>query len=312
MTDIVTLTMNPCVDVSTSTPRVQPIRKLRCSEPRREPGGGGINVARVLRRLGSDVLALHTAGGASGARLDRLLDDEQVPHLSLPIAGETRESFHVHDLESRQEYRFVMPGPSLGEAEWQAALERVLALQPPPAYWVLSGSLPPGVPEDFYARLARQGRAVGSRVVIDASGPALAAALREGVYLCKPSLGELRALTGEPLPTPAHWQAAARQLVAQGRAEVVVLSLGADGALLAARDLLVQAPALPVVVQGAIGAGDSLVGGMVHALAAGASLREAFAQGMAASAAAVLHTGTGLCRPEDVARLRPQVVLQDL
>lgn len=312
MTDIVTLTLNPCVDVSTTTPRVQPIRKLRCTEPRREPGGGGINVARVLRRLGSEVLAVHTAGGASGAQLVALLRAEEVPGLVLPIAGETRESFHVHATEAAEEYRFVMPGPTLQAGEWQACLQEVVALQPAPRWLVASGSLPPGVPEDFYARLAHHCRSRGMRLVLDASGPALAAALAEGVYLCKPSLGELRGLSGEALAEPAQWHAAAQQLVAGHRAEVVVLSLGAEGALLAARDTLVQAPALPVVARGAIGAGDSLVAGLVHGLAGGASLREAFALGMATSAAAVLHTGTALSQPQDVARLRPLVVLQDL
>lgn len=311
MTDILTVTLNPCVDVSTATERVQPIRKLRCTAPRREPGGGGINVARVLQRLGADCLALYAAGGTSGALLGELLQAEQVPGLCMPIAGQTRESFHVHELAGRQEFRFVMPGPTLDEAEWQACLQRIMAM-PSPRYLVASGSLPPGVPDDFYARLARYCRSQGIRLVLDASGPALAAALAEGVYLCKPSLGELRALTGEPLVTATEWRAAAQQLVAHGRAEVVVVSLGPDGALLAARDALIQAPALPVVAQGAIGAGDSLVGGLVQGLAAGASLREALALGMAASAAAVLHTGTGLCRPDDVARLLPQVVLQDL
>jgi len=312
MTDILTVTLNPCVDVSTSTERVEPIRKLRCQNPRREPGGGGINVARVLQRLGAPCTALYPAGGASGALLGRLLQQEQVPGLCVPIAGETRESFHVHELASRQEYRFVMPGPTLNEAEWQACLERIATRQPAPRYLVASGSLPPGVPDDFYARLARHSRASGSRFVLDASGPALAAALQEGVYLCKPSLGELRALTGQPLTGAAQWRAAVQQLVAQGRAEVVVLSLGADGALLASPAGLVYAPALPVEVQGAIGAGDSLVGGMLHALAGGASLRAAFARGVAAATASLLSTGTALCRPADVERLHAAVLLQDL
>lgn len=312
MTDIVTLTMNPCVDVSTSTERVQPTRKLRCQTPRREPGGGGINVARVLQRLGADVLAIYPAGGDSGARLERLLQAEQVPALRLPIAGETRESMHVWELSARQEYRFVMPGPTLAEAEWQTCLERVAALQPFARYLVASGSLPPGVPDDFYARLARLARARGARFVLDASGPALAAALEVGVFLVKPSLGELRALTGLPLESREQWCAAAQQLVRQGRAEVVVLSLGEQGALLVTPAAVTLAPALPVTVRSAVGAGDSLVGGLLQALAAGADLRQAFVRGVAAASAALLASGTGLCRPEDVERLQTQVTLQDL
>ena len=312
MTDIVTLTMNPCVDVSTSTERVQPTRKLRCATPKREPGGGGINVARVLHRLGADVLALYPAGGDSGARLGRLLQAEQVPALSLPIAGETRESLHVRELSAQQEYRFVMPGPTLAEAEWQSCLERTAALQPFPRYLVASGSLPPGVPADFYARLARLARARGARFVLDASGPALAAALQAGVFLVKPSLGELRALTGSALENRAQWCAAAQQLVRQGQAEVVVLSLGEQGALLVTAAAVTWAPALPVPVHSAVGAGDSLVGGLLQALAAGADVRQAFVRGVAAASAALLASGTGLCQPADVERLQAQVRLQDL
>lgn len=312
MTDIVTLTMNPCVDVSTLTERVQPTRKLRCSAPKREPGGGGINVARVLHRLGASCLAVYPAGGDSGARLGRLLQAEQVPALCLPIGGETRESFHVRDESAQVEYRFVMPGPPLNEAEWQACLDAVAARQPFPRYLVASGSLPPGVPGDFYARLARLAQAHGSRFVLDASGPALAAALQVGVFLFKPSLGEMRALSGEALETDVQWRSAAQKLVAQGRAEVVVLSLGEHGALLVSAAGMTFAPALPVTVHSAIGAGDSLVGGMLQALAAGAALRDAFARGVASATAALLATGTGLCQPADVARLRTQVLLQDL
>ena len=312
MTDIVTLTMNPCVDVSTSTERVQPTRKLRCAAPKYEPGGGGINVARVLHRLGADVLALYPAGGDSGARLERLLEAEQVPALRVPIAGETRESMHVWELSARQEYRFVMPGPTLAEAEWQRCLERVTALQPFPRYLVASGSLPPGVPADFYARLARLARLRGARLVLDASGPALAAALQAGVFLVKPSLGELRALTGLALENRTQWCAAAQQLVRQGQAEVVVLSLGEEGALLVTAAGVTLAPALPVAVHSAVGAGDSLVGGLLQALAAGADVRQAFVRGVAAASAALLASGTGLCQPADVERLQAQVSLQDL
>lgn len=312
MTDIVTLTMNPCVDVSTVTERVQPTRKLRCQAPTRQPGGGGINVARVLHRLGASCLAVYPAGGDSGALLGRLLQAEQVPARCLPIDGETRESMHVRDESAQLEYRFVMPGPGLHENEWQACLDTIAAMQPFPRYLVASGSLPPGVPIDFYARLAQLAHAHGARFVLDASGPALAAALQVGVYLFKPSLGELRALSGEPLEHDTQWQSVAQQLVKQGQAEVVVLSLGEHGALLVSRDGMTFAPALPVTVHSAVGAGDSLVGGMLQALANGSALREAFARGVASATAALLDTGTGLCQPADVRRLQAQVLLQEL
>jgi len=310
MTAILTVTMNPCVDVSTSTARVEPEHKLRCEVPRREPGGGGINVARVVHRLGAACAALFPVGGSTGAELLRLLADEGVPAIPVAIAGDTRESLHVRDRQAAQDYRFVMPGPALAPMEWQACLQQMAQLPVAPRYVVLSGSLPPGVPADFYARVAALMRPRGSRLVLDASGPALAAALQTGVHIVKPSLRELRELTGQPLEGVAQWRDAARQLVQTGQAEAVVLSLGARGALLATIEGTWFAPALPVPVSTTVGAGDSFVGGMLHALAGGSLLRDAFGRGVAAAAAALLSSGTGLCRPADVERLSHDVVLQ--
>lgn len=310
MTDILTVTMNPCVDVSTSTTRVEPEHKLRCEAPRREPGGGGINVARVVQRLGASCAALFPVGGASGAQLLRLLAAERVTAMPVSIAGDTRESLHVRDRSAAEDYRFVMPGPALAADEWQACLQCLMDLDAAPPYLVLSGSLPPGVPSDFYARVVRLMRERGSRLVLDASGAALAAALEAGVYLVKPSLRELRELSGLALENEAQWRAAARQLVEAGRAEVVVLSLGAQGALMVTREDTVFAPALSVPVSTTVGAGDSFVGGMVHALATGVSLRDAFGRGVAAASAALLGSGTGLCHAGDVDRLHREVILQ--
>ncbi len=310
MTDILTVTMNPCVDVSTSTARVEPEHKLRCEAPRREPGGGGINVARVVQRLGGSCAALFPVGGSSGTQLLRLLAAEQVPAVPVPIAGDTRESLHVRDRSAAEDYRFVMPGPELAASEWQACLLRLADLAEVPRYLVLSGSLPPGVPVDFYAQLVRLMCERGSRIVLDASGPALAAALEAGVYLVKPSLRELRELSGQALESEVQWRGAAQQLVETGQAEVVVLSLGARGALMVSQQETVFAPALSVPVSTTVGAGDSFVGGMIHAMATGASLRDAFGRGVAAASAALLGSGTGLCQAVDVDRLHREVILQ--
>lgn len=309
MTDILTVTMNPCVDVSTSTAKVEPEHKLRCEAPQREPGGGGINVARVVHRLGASCAALFPAGGATGAQLLRLLAAEQVPAIPVPIAGDTRESVHVRDRSAAVDYRFVMPGPELAAHEWQACLQRLTDLEVVPRYLVLSGSLPPGVPVDFYARVVDLMHARGSRLILDASGPALAAALEAGVYLVKPSLRELRELSGQALEGESQWRGVAHQLVDAGRAQVVVLSLGGQGALLVSGEQTLFAPALSVPVSTTIGAGDSFVGGLVQALAAGAVLRDAFGRGVAAAAAALLGSGTGLCQADDVERLMRDVVL---
>lgn len=309
MTDILTITMNPALDVSTSTDKVMDTHKLRCSAVQLHPGGGGINVARVLQRLGADYLALYPAGGLNGQQLQLLLAEENVCGHCIAIAGETRENFTAHELSSGLDFRFVLPGPLVAPAEWQQCLDWVGALEKFPPYLVLSGSLPPGVPDDFYARLARLAKAHGSRVVLDSSGPALAAALDEGVYLVKPSLRELHDLSGHALGTEAQWREAAQQMIQQGQAQIVALSLGDEGALLVTADQALRARSLPVTVKSTIGAGDSFVAGLVWALSRGAGLEEMFRYGMACGAAAVLSAGTSLCQVADVERLHSEVRL---
>ncbi|MGZ5195386.1 MAG: 1-phosphofructokinase family hexose kinase [Ramlibacter sp.] len=309
MAAILTVTLNPALDVWTSTARVEPTHKLRCAAAQMHPGGGGINVARVLQRLGSDCLAVFAAGGETGNVLRRMLAKEQVPGRCIPIAGETRESFTAHETSTGRDFRFVLPGPELATGEWQAFLDFAQSCTPVPRYIVASGSLPPGVPVDFYARLARIARTRGSRFVLDASGPALATALAEGVYLAKPSLGELRQLTGAPLETEAQWRAAAEGLVGEGRAQIVALSLGEQGALLVSKEGALRAPAVPVNVSSTVGAGDSFLGGLVHALDRGEALKDALREAVAAGAAALLSEGTALCRAEDIEALRGSVVI---
>lgn len=306
---VLCLTMNPSVDLSTDTERVVPTHKLRCGATLHDAGGGGVNVARVVLRLGGQSHALCPAGGPSGEWLKTRMVNEGLAATFLPIADETRVSFTVHELNSGAEYRFVMPGPTLSEPEWQACLQALEGLQPFPAWVVASGSLPPGEPVDFYARVARLCRARGARLVLDAAGPALTAALAEGVYLVKPNLRELGELLDEPLETPAAWQAAAQGLVDRGAAEVVALTLGHLGAVLASREGLWCADPLAVPVVSSVGAGDSFVGGMVWALQQGQPLIDAFAWGVASGSATLLTAGTALCCPDDVRRLRTQVVI---
>ena len=312
MTDIVTLTMNPAVDVSTSVERVVSEHKLRCSRPSRDPGGGGINVARVATRLGADVKALYPRGGETGALLRRLIDAEGIASLAVHVAGETREDITVYEEESGEQFRFVFPGPELSEDEWRECLAAISALRGRPAYFVASGSLPPGVPENFYARAASAAKACGAKVIVDTSGPALAAALEEGVFLIKPNLRELRQLTGETLDDQTSRIAAARRLVDAGRTEIVALSLGHDGALFVTADAAWRARALDVKVVSAVGAGDSFVGGLTWSLASGHGLDEAFRYALAAGSAALLTPGTGLSLADDIHRLHPEVALERL
>ena len=301
MKAIVTLTLNPSIDGAAQADVVRPIHKIRTSDERYDPGGGGINVARVVRELGGTPLAVYLAGGATGGVLDDLLDSAGVARRRVPIRDHTRISHSVYERSSGQEYRFVPAGPLIGEPEWRAFLEALEDIDCD--YLVASGSLPRGVPDDFYATIERIADRKGAKLVLDTSGSALRTGLKHGVHLVKPSLGELEAVLDRKLPDSTSQAAAARELVGSGAADLVALTLGRDGALLATERGALRLAAPDVVAKSAVGAGDSFVAAMTLGLAQGRSADDAFVYGMAAGAAAVLSAGTGLCRREDVERL---------
>lgn len=312
MPDIATITINPAVDVSTSIEKIVPVAKLRGTSQRRAPGGGGINVARVIRRLcGRDVCAIYPVGGVMGDLLRRLLDAEGVASRTFPIAEETREDFFVQEVSTGQQYRFILPGPKLSASEWSECLRLIGALDPFPRFVIASGSLPAGVPDDFYARVADLVRRRGARMMLDTSGPALTMALAGGVDLIKPNLREMRELTGTEPGSASEWEAAARLIVEKQQAAIVALTMGHLGAVLVTRDRVWRAKPLPVTPQSATGAGDSFLGALVWQLASGADLANAFRYAMAAGAAALLNAGTELCQPVNVEQLAGQVVIEE-
>lgn len=310
MTQIITVTPNPAIDVSTSVGKMAPFAKLRCAPPRHDPGGGGINVARVVKRLGGEVAAIYPAGGATGQRLCRLMEREAVQSLAIPAAEETREDFTVFEETTKQQYRFVLPGAPLSEREWQECLRVLAGSKPRPRFVVASGSLPPGVPEDFFGRVARVAKTMGAKLIVDTSGPPLKAALQEGAYLIKPNLREFRELTGISSADDGALIDAGRDLIARGQVELIALSLGPRGALLIARDRALRAEGLPIKPASVVGAGDSFVGAMAWSLAHDTNLDAALRYGVAAGSAALLNPGTELCQSEDVRRLAPQVTIR--
>lgn len=297
---IVTLTLNPAVDASCATEEVRPINKLRTTNDRLDPGGGGINVARVVNELGGESFAVYAAGGRSGDVLDELVRDAGVMAHRISTAEPTRVSHVVFEQRSGQEYRFTPEGPLLAESEWQAALAFIQLLDFD--YLVASGSLPRGVPVDFYARLAVAVKNRGSRLVVDTSGPPLAAALEAGVHLVKPSRGEFARLLERDLSDPAALATAARELVASGGTDLLAVTLGHEGALLASGDGVWRLGTPKVEAKSAVGAGDSFVAGMTWGLASGETVERAFALGVAAGTATVLTPGTELCHLVDVQR----------
>lgn len=298
---IVTLTLNPALDVSSSVPVVAPSHKLRCSAPQAEPGGGGINVTRVCRRLGEESIAVVPLGGPAGLRVAGLLTDEGIDARSIAVAGETRESLSITEDSTGHQYRFVMPGPTLTGDEVAACHRATVAAAAGARCLVISGSFPDGADPALIADLVRDLPDV--KVVVDTSGPALEAALASGAHLVKPSARELALAVGRTLHTETDVADAAVEVHRRGRVDVIVASIGAGGAIVISDDGLLRLRAPSVQVRSAVGAGDSMVAGLAVGIQRGLPIAEAAALGVAAGTATVLTEGTGLCRPEDVERL---------
>ncbi|NKY32965.1 1-phosphofructokinase family hexose kinase [Nocardia speluncae] len=302
MAPIVTVTMNPTIDLSTSTDRVVATEKMRCAQPRTDPGGGGINVARTVLALGEPVLAVLPVGGPTGTVLEELLGHAAVPCRIISIDGSTRESFSVTDNESGRQFRFVFPGPTLTPSEWSRCLDTANDAARPAQYVVASGSLPPGVPSNFYQALATRVARAGSRFILDTSGEALRQ-MRHGAYLVKPSARELAHYVGHPLPDSDSRITAARELITGGVSELVVVSLGADGALVVGRDWWETVSATPVAVANATGAGDAMVAGLTVGFTRGLDTMDAMELGIAAASASLVTHGTNPGHPDVIANL---------
>jgi len=300
-----TLTLNPSIDISSETERVEPTVKLRMVGERLDAGGGGINVARVLNRFGVDVEAVYLAGGPTGHLLERLLGRDGLPNKAIAIAGDTRTSLTVHASQTGEEYRFVPEGPLVGPAEIARAI--AAATDCASAYFVASGSLPRGAGDDVYAEL-RAALPEATRLVLDTSGAALGHALAgAGLFLVKASADEFAAARSDAPGNHSAIAEGARELVAAGKAELVAVSFGSDGALLANADGSWFVPAIPVEVASTVGAGDSFLAGMLFAFANGMSALDALRWGTATGAATVATERTGLCNHAEAAALLPRV-----
>ncbi|MFC0204192.1 1-phosphofructokinase family hexose kinase [Novosphingobium soli] len=302
MKTVATLTMNPTIDVSYDVGTVRHTHKMRTDNEWYAPGGGGINVARVLARLGTPTRCLYLSGGATGPALDGLIDAHQLPRTRIPIGGPTRIASAVLERDSGKEFRFTPSGPRLSEPEWRACLDALAEADC--GLVVLSGSLPPGAPDNFYAMAIQLLRQRGVEVVLDSSGPALQRGIEAGgLLLVKPSQGELAELAGRTLEGIEAIGEAAMRIVETGQAGLVAVTMGHQGAVLARREGPVFLPAPRIHAASAVGAGDSFVAGMVHALGSGKEELEAFRWGVASGSAAVLRAGTDLARPADIRRL---------
>lgn len=298
---ILTLTVNPALDKSTSFRGLVPEQKIRCEMPRYDAGGGGINVSKAISRLGGDSLCVFTTGGSSGEMLKSLVRSENIAVQTIPTKSVTRENLIALETGSNAQYRFGFPGPDLTEEEQQQVLETVKKSK---AHFVVaSGSLNENVSSDFYQKIAAICKENSAKFIVDTSGEALEKTLETGVYLVKPNVGELAKLVGKERLETDEADEAAKTLVDAGKAEIVVVSLGPQGAVLVSRGDTIYVPAPHVHKRSTVGAGDSMVGGMVWALSQNKSLKEVVQWGVACGSAATMNEGTQLFKVEDAKRL---------
>ena len=303
---ILTVTLNPALDVATSAAEVVPELKLRCDAPVIDPGGGGINVSRAIARMGGRSTALVALGGGTGLRMGELLAEAGLPVLRLEAPGETRQSLTVTDRGTGAQFRFVLPGPEWRDSDMRVALGAIAAAAPADGIVVLSGSNPPGVPPRFAAALAARLVAAGSRLIVDTSGAALAevAAGRDApVEILRMDDAEAEGLAGRPLPERRDTADFATSLVASGAARRVIIARGADGNIVAGPDGRWHAEAHKVPIVSKVGAGDSFVAGYTLGIARGLAVPDALGLGAAAASATCMTPATELCHPEDIARL---------
>lgn len=302
MPSILTITLNPAIDKSTSVAAMVSEKKLSCSTPLFEPGGGGINVARAIKKLGGNATALYLAGGYTGKFFTQLLDKEHIPSEVIEIAAHTRENLIVLDSAANQQYRFGMPGPTVTQNEWEALIhfiEQVDSID----FIVASGSLPQGVPTNIFATIAAIAKKKKAKCIVDTNGEALQAAVAEGVFLIKPNLGELSALVGKETLGPTEIVSAAREVIAKGQCEFVMVSMGPAGAMLVTQNEAITIATPPVKRMSTVGAGDSMVAGIVFSLANGKTILQSAQYGVACGTAATMNPGTELCKVEDAEKL---------
>lgn len=302
MKSIVTLTFNPAVDKTVTVERLIPEHKMSVSEPTYYAGGGGVNIVRALHNLGYPAIALYFQGGATGAFFNNLLNAAQIGSYPIKIKGSTRENFVVFERYSGKQYRFGLPGPGVSKRELNSLLNKLTGMEQID-FLVVSGSLAPGISLDIFEKLQAIAKLKNAKLVVDTSGASLKAALNSGVYLIKPSISELAQLVGEDHLSSNQAIKAAKEIIASKKCEVIVISMGRHGAILINKDECITVKAPDVEALSTVGAGDSMLAGILWSLGNDKSYQSALQFGVACGSAATLKHGTGLCDKETADQL---------
>ena len=301
MSKIVTLSINPAVDKNTKFEGLMAEHKIRCEQPVYDAGGGGINVSKAIKRLGGHSVALFPAGGPIGDLLKSLVDKEGVELDTIASKAWTRENFIAVDTNTNAQYRFGMPSPDLTLEEFEEILAKVKIQNP--EILVVSGSLPENLSSIIFKRISEVFKEKKPKIIVDTSGEALKHALENGAYLIKPNHKELAKLLGLEKIEPNQVERAAKVLIEKYRCEIVVVSMGPDGAMLFNKESTNFVAAPKVEKKSTVGAGDSMVGGMVWALSQSLPLKDILKWGVACGSAATMNEGTQLFKKDDAERL---------
>lgn len=308
---IYTITLNPALDHYMEVGDLRLDDANRIKTERLYAGGKGIDVSRALRRLGGDSMALGFSGGHNGQILVDMLKQEGVTPYFTPIAQQTRRNILLSNMQRGRQTVLHARGPEVTGAEWQSFLAHLRMLDLRDAYVVLGGSLPRGLPTSAYRQIIAQVQSQGARAILDADGPCLREGLKARPFAVKPNVHELRRAMRRPLTEEKQILDAAIGLQRRG-VSIVLVSRGALGLLVVDESESVRAVPPRVRVRSTIGAGDSTVAGFVFAHSSGKGLEDCVRYATAAGTAATLRPGNELCRPRDVLRLLPRVVVSSL
>lgn len=304
---IVTITLNPSIDISVIVPQLIPTEKLRCESYEKEVGGGGINVAKGLHRLEMKTKALFFSGGHNGKFIESRLKDEGIAIKPIHLRPETRENITVTDRTDGKEFRLVNKGAGIKKNHELLLLTALHSLRPKPDHLVLSGSHPPGLSAEFTGKLAKWCSRNNCKLVLDLPGDELAKCFAYRPFLIKPSLKEVALVTGKPKLSIPQSVVIAKEWIAKGFAENIVISMGAEGAVICNGKETYRMKPPPVVTMSTVGAGDSMVAGVLYKLAKQAELLDALRMGIACGTAATLHKGTKLFDPKQANKLYQQL-----
>ena len=298
--NIITITVNPALDKSAKVDGLVAEQKLKCHSISFQAGGGGINISRVLTRLKIESDCVFTSGGDNGKYLQHMLLQEKVKISPIPIQEWTRENLSIVDTLSSNQYRFGMPGKPMSKLEIDLITNTILNKVNKNDILALSGSLAPNMPDDYYAQIIKKVADKDVKVILDTSGPALQNTLKQPLFLIKPNQKELALLAGEEFLTTKEQEAFAMQLVNIRKVKYVVVSMGSRGAFLASKEGIVYQSTPSIPVKSTIGAGDSMVAGLIYGIRQDYSPQDMLKFGVACGVATTMSEGTNLASAETI------------